>query len=289
MFRKQFVVIVFVLALATMACGVNFNVPVTRINAGTPETQTISVPSLADKAAIANVTLEFGAGKLSVAPGSTDGLISGTAVYNVIDFKPVVSTDGNLVRVRQENLNIKGIPDIHGSVENTWDLKLASDPMKLTVNAGAYEGDFELGGLSIQDLEITDGAASSNLSFAKPNLAEMDTLRYNTGASSVEMSGLANANFDTMQFHSGAGDYTLNFSGELKRDATVNIESGISTVKVIVPQGVSARVTFDGGLSTVNYHGDWEKSGNTYTQSGSGPMIRIIVNMAAGTLDLQNQ
>lgn len=288
MFRKQFVVIVLILALATMACGVNFNVPVTRITTGTTQTQPISVPAYSDKSTVADVTLAFGAGELDLAPGATDALLSGTATYNVPDFKPEVTVDGSHVRIEQGNLNVNGIPNFSGNIENQWDLKLASTPMKLHINAGAYEGKVELGGLSIQDLEISDGASNSNVSFSQPNLADMDTLRYNTGASSVNLKGLANANFDTLLFHSGAGSYTLDFSGSLKRDATVTIESGISSVTITIPEGVSARVSFRGGLSDVTYHGAWQKNGSEYMQSGSGPTIKIIVNMAAGSLSLRS-
>ena len=36
----------------------------------------------------------------------------------------------------------------------------------------------------------------------------MALFRYETGASKVKLTGLANANFGTMDFNSGAGDYT---------------------------------------------------------------------------------
>ena len=54
------------------------------------------------------------------------------------------------------------------------------------------------------------------------------------------MTGLANANFSTMIFSSGAGDYTLDFSGDLQRDATVTITTGLSNLKLVVPKGVAA-------------------------------------------------
>ena len=66
------------------------------------------------------------------------------------------------------------------------------------------------------------------MKFPKLNRVEMDSLYYQTGASNVHLSDLANANFASMVFRSGAGNYTLDFSGELQRDAEVKIESGIS-------------------------------------------------------------
>ena len=71
----------------------------------------------------------------------------------------------------------------------------------------------------------------------------MTVFRYETGASSVKLTGLANANFGTLIFNSGAGDYTLDFSGTLKRDATITVSSGISNLILVIPDGVTANVT----------------------------------------------
>ncbi len=160
--------------------------------------------------------------------------------------------------------------------------------MNLQVSAGAYNGDYELGGLSLQDLEISDGASNVNVHFTRPNLIPMDTFSYNTGASSIKLTGLANANFNNMIFRCGAGSYELAFDGDLKRDMTVTIESGISNIVIMVPPGDAAKVTFEGGLSSVNANGNWVKSGNTYSQSGSGSTIRLDVKMGAGNLNLRN-
>jgi len=72
------------------------------------------------------------------------------------------------------------------------------------------------------------------------------------------------------------------------RDLTVDIESAISSITVIVPEGVSARVSFSGGFTNVDIKGGWEKDGSVYVQSGSGPEIRITITMGAGSLKLRN-
>ena len=84
-------------------------------------------------------------------------------------------------------------------------------------------------------------------------------LHYETGASDVKMTGLANANFNMMDFSSGAGDYTLDFSGELQRDASVKISSGLSNIIIVVPEGVNAVVTVDGGASNVSAGSGWSQ------------------------------
>jgi hypothetical protein len=171
-------------------------------------------------------------------------------------------------------------------VVNEWELKLANIPMSLTINAGAYTGSYELGGLSIHNLDVTDGAAKVNLSFSQPNLSQMTSLNYSTGASDVTLTNLGNSNASQLTFKGGAGSYTLDFGGTLQRDMTVTIESGVSTVSVIIPEGVNAKLSNQGSLITVDTGSGWQQQAGVYTHPGSGYTITINAKMGAGTLRL---
>jgi hypothetical protein len=285
--RKMIILAIVTLALVSLACSITVNLPNTQVKTGLTVTDNINIPFLADKQAIADVTLNFGAGKLNLQPGATAELISGTATYNVTDFKPVVTSDSTNIKIEQGNLKLTGIPTINSSVVNNWNLSLGNSPMSLAIKAGAYEGTYELGGLSIHSLEVTDGASTVNLSFSKPNLVEMTTLKYTTGASKVSLAGLGNANLTDLSFNGGAGDYTLDFTGQLNRNMTVSIESGVSSVTVIVPAGVPAQLTTEGSLISVTTSGGWGQTGNTYQLFGSGYSITILAKMGAGTLRLE--
>jgi hypothetical protein len=89
-----------------------------------------------------------------------------------------------------------------------------------------------------------------------------------------------------MSFQSGAGDYTLGFNGELKRSATVMVNTGLSNMILVIPDGVNAVVTVDSGISNINAGSNWEQNGNVYTQSGSGPKLTFTVQIGAGNLTL---
>ena len=287
--KKPLLAAILVLALVTMACGINFNLPISEVKTGPTQTDDISV-AIPNTRETIDLTLTFGAGKIELQPAAQDQLVSGTATYNVEDFKPVIETSGSLVEIKQGDLQIKGIPNFKNDIKNEWELSLAMNtPLNLKINAGAYSGRYELGGLSIENLSITDGASDVNLSFNEPNPTEMKTLRYNTGASNVTLENLGNANFATMTFQGGAGNYKLDFNGEMRQDAVVSIESGVSTVVLVVPEGMPAQVSFDGGLSNVQTFGDWDKSGDSYSQGGSGAKLTFIVKMGAGTLELRNK
>jgi len=114
----------------------------------------------------------------------------------------------------------------------------------------------------------------------------MDELRYETGASSVTLTGLANANFTDLIFKGGAGDYTLDFSGTLQRDASVDVTTGVSSLRIVIPEGMTAKVTVDSAISDVDTEGTWTTSGDTYETSGSGPTLTINVDMGVGSLKL---
>ena len=172
-------------------------------------------------------------------------------------------------------------------VENHWDLQLGSMPMDLQIEAGAYKGRFELGGLAISNLTVKDGAADVQINFSRPNQTSMSLLRYETGASNVTIEGIGNASPSSLVFKCGAGNYKLDFSGALQQNLNASVDAGLGNVTLVIPAGVQAQVVVDGGLSNISTGTGWEKTGdNTYIQQGSGPAITIMVNIGAGNLTL---
>jgi N-terminal domain of toast_rack, DUF2154 len=270
-----------ILTLASLACGFSVNLP----SAPTPGPEvtdeiTVAVPDSDET----RLKISFGAGELTLSPGAENALVSGTATYNVLNFEPEVIEDGGNIEIKQgefKSLNVSNF-------RNEWDLKLAETPMELEINAGAYKGTYEFGGLSLTDLTIKDGASEVNVSFSEPNRTEMSVFRYETGASHVELTGLANANFSTLFFNGGAGNYTLDFSGELGRETTARVETGFGDLSLVIPANVNARVTVDGTAVNVNHSSGWAESNRTYTQNGSGPTLTIVVKMGAGNVTITN-
>ncbi len=280
---------ILVLAMASVACGFIGTQPAVKIKTGAVQGAEIQLPMPEASATGVELKLRFIAGKLSLAPGATEGLASGRATFNAVELEPKTAVTGSSYTLYQGDPTGQAIPSIEGNILNEWTLQLADRPMSLNINAGPYTGSFELGALSLEKLTITEIGSQLKAAFSKPNQVEMSTFAFSTGGSDVQLKGLANANFEQMTFQSGAGNYTLSFDGDLKRDATVKIDSGMSTVNIIVPKGVNARVTFDGGLTSVEAKAPWQQNGSTYSLSGTGPTISITVTMGAGTLNLMAQ
>ncbi len=282
--NRKLLPVLLVLVLGLTACGFHISIPITTLTPGPVQTDQINVPVPVETTQAVNLSLAFGAGTLKVQPGAS-ALVSGIATYNIADFKPIVTSNGSTVRIEQGNWHLTGIPDL-SNIKNEWDLSLGTHPLNLSIEAGAYHADYQLGGLALTNLTVKDGASDVKMNFASPNLAEMSLLNYETGASNVSLTGLGNANFTSLIFHSGAGNFTLDFSGTLKRDGSVNIETGVSNSTLVIPSGIPVQLTVDGGLSNVTYDSNWSKNGSLYTQEGTGPQLTIVVHLGAGNLTL---
>jgi hypothetical protein len=277
-----------VVALVSTACGFKPKSSVAKIVTGPTKGVEIEVP-LPQSPSGVELNLNFLAGDLKLSPGANGSLVSGRATFNAVEFEPIVETNGITATLRSGNLHFEGIPSFDDDLINEWDLQLANLPMSLRINTGLYNGTLELGGLSLEELAISEMGSTVNVSFSAPNQVEMSSFNYSTGGSTMVLKGLANANFAQMTFNSGAGDFTLSFDGELKRDASVRIDSGASTVNIIIPNGVNAQVTFEGGLTSIDAGSEWVQNGSVYTLSGSGPSLLITVSMGLGTLNLKTE
>ncbi len=282
--RPLFAVLI-VMLLASLACSVNISVPTMQV--GPTKTFTVNQP-VPPGISLASVNMSMGAGTLKLSGGAS-GLVVGAITYNVPDWDPKVTTTDSGVTITQgENTNITGIPT--SNLVNDWVMQLSNNvAMDLTINAGAYKGTMDLTGLHIRSLSITDGASQNKVMFNAPNPETMDLLTYRTGASQVELDGLANANFSNMEFDGGAGEYTFDFAGTLAQDSAMTIKTGVSSVTITVPAEMAVTFINSGGVSNVNTSGTWTVDGSTYTSAGSGHMLTIHAEMAVGTVKLNRK
>ena len=158
-----------VAALALLAlCALGWLVAGCGVSIGVTKTLTIDEPL--GSAAVTDVELSMGSGKLTVAPGAV-GLASGTVRYNVETWVPNVARSDAKLSIKQANR--KSPIGLVADIVNEWNLQLGKAPMRLRVTAGSYEGAYDLSGLTLQELSIKDGAARSQVMFNSPNPGQM--------------------------------------------------------------------------------------------------------------------
>lgn len=278
--KKQVIAAVFVLMLASFACSVQ------NIEMKTIDTQVVTIAEpLPTDLAGTELVFNMTGGKFNLSPGA-DGLVNGSITYNVERWEPEFTRSTYYYEIKQKNpYSITGIPT--GDIENHWDFGLSTVlPLDLTIEGGASENTFDFTGMQLTNLSIIQGASETEVRFDTPNPVLMKEFSFKTGASSAKLYGLGNANFISMNLSCGAGDYTLDFSGTLSMESTVDIKAGVSNLTIIIPADMNAAVVNHGMVSNINTQGTWLVTDETYTTMVDGPRLTINLDMAVGNINL---
>lgn len=288
---RQAVLLFFFLSIAELFAGGRGE---RELQAGGPFRRAIAVRLTDQAAGPAQLELRFGAGQLSVAPGSNRLLVEGEAVYNNQLFQPVERREGRriILSAGDGRLELKEFLELWESVRdhlNRWDLRLAPVPLELALDLGACSTSLDLGGLPLRRLRLSQGLADLALDFSSPNPLEMQELIFFGGASRSTLKGLASANASRIECRGGGGVFTLDFSGRLRRDLFVKLEAGAGEVTLSVPDDTTVEVESHTGLALVDFRGTWNHpSEHLYRHEGTRPGPRITVDAAvlAGSLKL---
>jgi len=191
------------------------------------------------------ITIKFGAGKLSLI-SREENVFEGNFQYDKSILKPnvqyeILGETGSLTLSQ----SIKKDLDSPFPYKNIWNLKLPSGiPLQLYVNTATYSGDIDLTNLQIENFYLNSGASQTNIVFNQPNLIDLKNINVKTGASTIKMLGLANANFDEMNFTGGVGSYTFDFSGNLTKKSKVNINAGAAKIILKIPSNMGTKIIF---------------------------------------------
>ncbi|MHB8792825.1 MAG: hypothetical protein ACYC6O_05750 [Thermoleophilia bacterium] len=202
----------------------------------------------------------------------------------------VVEEGGGSVRITQSG-KISRLKNPFAGAPR-MELKLSkARPFSLIVETGASEAALDLGGLPLTHLKIKQGAGSCEFDFSEPNPEEIDEIDIDSGASTLIMRNLANANFSSMTMDGGAATYDFDFGGTLERDGEVRLSAGLATVTISVPAMTSAKITPGSVLGSLNI-GDnlTRKEGGFWTEAaltGLKPVLYIVPSVALGTLSLK--
>lgn len=251
---------------------------VTDINVAFPEVEELAL------------RVRVGACRLKIAKGAEDAWIKG--VYRDPSGKiPLqLSEDGGVATITVG----QSVKDVVGLIKGflAFDLSMGvAKPYAMAIDTGASDNDLDLGGLPLTRLELKQGAGKLDMDISAQNPTEMTLLSLGTGASSVDARNLANANFAEMVVEGGAAACRLDFGGELKRDATVRVSTGVTAVEVSVPAATAAKIFADYPLGSIDVgDGFMKKEGAFWTEAaleGRTPVLKIRSSVALGSLKIR--
>jgi len=263
---------------------IDINVPTIEVGEMQDERETIPL----GEAESATVAVVFGAGELEIEAGASDQLFSGRFRYNVEHWAPEVAYEDNALTIEQGGTEEDwGIPT--GNVHNEWKLEFSPEiPLEMDVEIGAGDGELDLTGLRLTELNLDLGAGDFKVRFDEPNEASMGLLALDAGASKLEVIGIGHAGPERMKIQGGVGDITLDFSGAWPHSGDVQITAGVGSVTLYLPDDVGVRVETEGGLTNVQPSG-LRRTGDAYVNDAFGEAateLRIHLTAGVGNIRL---
>src|SRR5919204_5188072 len=159
---------------------------------------TIPFPDVGER----HLQIAVGACRLTITRDGGPAWVTGTYDDPTRSMPCRITQEGGAVRITQDPqltqvLGLaRGVP--------TFDLALgAAQPYMLTIETGASDTSFELGGLPLTRLIVKLGAGKNVMRFSAPNPQAMSMFDLDAGAGSMEIGGLANANFAELTIDGG--------------------------------------------------------------------------------------
>jgi hypothetical protein len=201
------------------------------------------------------VTLSAGFGNVAIAKGESATIldagvetsreqgVSDLIDYSVRDRIGYVSinthTDAKL-NSHKRSVNFEGFNS------EAWNINLTDAvPISFDISLGLGKGEFDFSGMKVKDLKISAGASSVWMTFERPNKSTIEDLTIESGLSKFNAEGLCNSNFNHMKFEGGVGSYVLDFGGKLTKEVDVDIDVGLGSLTVRIPEDVGARIIYE--------------------------------------------
>ena len=198
-----------------------------------------------------SINVKFGIGEINLGSGR-DSIFEARFYYEDGILKPNIIFDvfekNGLLELSQ---TIRKDIGLLFSLQNLWDIKLPSNiPLKIKMNTATCHGKIDLSNIQVEEFFLLSGASDTSILFNQPNKVHLKKINIKTGASSLSIFGLANANFSKMDFIGGAGKYTFDFSGILKTKSEIKIDVGAAKVVLKIPINYGTRIKFPRFLTT---------------------------------------
>ena len=237
--------------------------------------------------------VEYAAGALRLAAGRPNELYRMDVLYDGERYVPVSDFDaargGVTLGLRasgQGGLRVVARSQLRQTASVTFSPQY---DLALAVSLGAVDGDLELGGLRLIDLDLQAGASRATVRFSQPNAARCRSATLSAGAAELSVLGLGNSRCDRIAFEGGMGRVTLDFGGAWTSNARVSVRMALGETTLRLPRQVGVRITLDKFLTSFEPEG-LVRRGTSYLSPGYDQAARhldIDVTTAVGGVTVE--
>jgi hypothetical protein len=232
--------------------------------------------------------LDYAAGALRLAAGRPNELYRMDVLYDGDRYLPVSDFDAarggvalGLRAAGDGGLRVVSRNQLRQTASVTFSPR---NDLALAVALGAVDGDLELGGLRLTDLDLQAGASRATVRFSQPNPTRCRAATLSAGAAELSVVGLGNSRCERIAFEGGVGRVTLDFAGAWTSNSRVEVKMALGEVLLRLPRQVGVRLTLDKFLSTFEPQG-LVRRGSSYLSPGydqSAHHLDIDVTTAVG-------
>ena len=199
------------------------------------------------------VRADLPAGNMEVSAGSLEALYDVNLSYCRDHFRPsgrfvedgtrAGLTGGSLLEIAA--LPLRDGPGAGAGEEpNLMTLQLRPGiPLDLRLSVGRGEIDLDLTALGVARLAVHGGSGSAAVRFKGGNSRDMELFRFVAGGGPVILEGLGWGRVTSLEFHGGAGEATLDWSGPGPAEAAAFLDPGTGRVNLLFPPDLGVVLT----------------------------------------------
>jgi len=166
-------------------------------------------------------------------------------------------------------------------------------PIELNSSCKAGEINFDLGGLSLENVDLRLAAGTVKVRFQKPNPIQMDDFSIDGKIGELELEKLGNAGFQTADISAGIGVLSLGLSGSKKIDfpQDISVDMKIGEINLILPENrpIKLRISKFLFLSQSDIPDEFERHGSYYTHGdikNARNLLYLRISPGLGALNI---
>jgi hypothetical protein len=234
------------------------------------------------------VILDIRVGRLEVLPGRVPDSVHIEVRHFDPERPPTVrySRDASRLRVRYRPAIWSAKRSRGPTPEVTIELPTSVE-LVLRMKLGAGEVFVDLGGLAVQEAELSIWAGEVEIVFGEPNQTIMSYFGLNAFVGETTVRRLGNARFEEANINGGIGELDLDFRGALLDGAQAEIDLDIGETRIIIPQEVGVRLSAPKSLffSKLDLPFDFRRDGPFYyspNYEAAEKVLRLRVKAGIG-------
>lgn len=225
-----------------------------------------------------DVAVTYAAGRVVVHGADQPLLYQAQLAYDPLRAAPAYTYDAAArqltlgVRHRETDLGRGGtVPELRLDLARTV-------PVALTFEMGAAKADLDLGGMRLTRLLVEAAASETELHFDTPNLVPMERLALELGTGTVTARGLANARARVLRLEMKLGSARLDFGGDWRDDMALELDVGVGSTTIRVPDDVGVAVTMRRTLGSFDDDGFEKRDDGWYSTNWAQATRRLTVS-----------